>query len=144
MKTIKSFFLRLYYYWFILFLLLITVEVFVLHNWSAWTYCEPFIVLLLATMTILSSSPYLSFLRYILWPLVEIHYMTNFKKMSPLAGFPLIVWLTFNGKELFIKGGLSAINDGFQKRRKELINEFDSLIEKIKEVNNNNDNNTAA
>ena len=110
----KKFLNWLYFNW-LLVMLAATMLGKALGIWSAWWILTP--VGVWAALTIIAIVPCLGFLRFITWPLVlKQMEMVIDRVNSPLLGYPLLVWMTLEGKKIYIEQGDLAFRKAFIDR----------------------------
>jgi len=121
----KKFLNWLYFNW-LLVMLAATMLGKALGIWSAWWILTP--VGVWAFLTIIAIIPCLGFLRFITWPLVKKQMEMIIDRVnSPLLGYPLLVWMTLEGRKIYIEQGDLAF-------RKAFINRGDKVGEALTDV----------
>ena len=110
----KKFLWSIYNNWFFISLATTILGKF-LGIWSAWWILIPLVLLIV--LSIIAMAPCFSFLRFITWPLMEKQMKNIIKNVnSPILGYPLLVWMTFEGKKIYIDQGDLAFRKAFSER----------------------------
>lgn len=83
--------------------------------WSAWWILTPLAVW--AILTAIAVVPCLGFLRFITWPFAKKQMEMIIDKIdSPLLGYPMLIWMTLEGRKVYIDNGDLAFRKAFAER----------------------------
>lgn len=125
----------LYFNW-LLTLLAATMLGKALGIWSAWWILTPLVVW--AILTIIAIVPCLWFLRFITWPLAKKHIeMVIDRVNSPLLGYPLLIWLTLEGRKVYVEQGDLAFRRAVADRGDKIGEALKDAIKTLASKNEN-------
>lgn len=121
---VNRFLLQVYYYWFFEAFALAAFNVFVLGA-TGWTFALP--VLLWAIAVVCSVYGNFPFIRTCLWPLTYRVYVLKLKKMSPLLGYPMLIWLSLSARKIFVDSGYYGLQKALMEHAETTVDGLSKL-----------------
>jgi len=130
----KNFLLNLYYNWLFFLYGWITTGWLFFH-YSKWWFVFPLIVW--AMLSIIHVVKCFAPLRHITWPLHRKYFTNRIegickKGSGVLIGFPLLLWVEFEGKKSYIEGGFFGFNTALQAHMDKIKSGLEKWVDTLK------------
>lgn len=131
MKIIKTILLHIYLNWQVIIIGAILLGKYYA-GLSLWWLTLP--AAMLVVFWAISTHKCLASLRFITWPFVKHYFFGKVKKISPLVAFPYLIWMTFEGRDIYIREGHFGFQEAFVKHGDSVCERLTNLGDTLKQM----------